>query len=118
MGVQCETCDRIFGSYEAAEQHMNALDHWDSYQCDTCDRVFGSSHAVEQHMDALSHWGDGYNYECGLCGDYFSSESDRYDHEIEECYYCSDCDREFYSEQAIQQVRICTQPATRPGRPL
>jgi DNA-directed RNA polymerase subunit RPC12/RpoP len=59
---ECETCGKEFRSEHAANQHMDALDHWaatddqDEYLCETCEKPFTSQNAVEQHMTALGHW--------------------------------------------------------------
>ena len=36
---ECDTCTRTFSSLRAAEQHMNALGHWEHY-CAQCKRSF------------------------------------------------------------------------------
>jgi hypothetical protein len=54
---ECKTCDREFGSQQAAIQHMDALNHWGPrYECDTCDREFFTQRSADQHMDDKGHW--------------------------------------------------------------
>jgi len=74
------------------------------YQCETCPRRFGSPHAVEQHMDALGHWFyDGIECREG-CGEWFDNESDRVGHEIEDHFWCGDCDWYFQNANNARQV--------------
>lgn len=106
----CGTCWRDFGSYSAREQHLNACHHYaPRYECDTCSRYFGSRAAVSQHMDALDHWEDDDDlpYQCdeSYCFDRFETEEELNEHNIEEHWYCDECDRYFDSRSNIRQVK-------------
>lgn len=72
--AECKTCDRQFRSQRAAEQHMNALNHWPRYECETCTREFDSDAARDQHMRAQKHF-------------------ER---------YCPDCDRHFTNANCLR----------------
>lgn len=86
----CDTCDKTFGSFNAANAHMTAKGHRavsaasseyssefsseaspEDFECETCDSTFGSERAAEQHMDAKGHWA---NY-CQPCGQKFQSQN-------------------------------------------
>ncbi|KAK1961225.1 hypothetical protein LY78DRAFT_741036 [Colletotrichum sublineola] len=111
MTFTCGTCWREFpAGWHSREQHLNATGHQAPFhECDTCDRFFGSSQAVEQHMNALDHWasdasdGDAEQFECDDCSDCFSDEDDLREHEVEDHYYCDPCDRYFQSYSNIRQ---------------
>lgn len=99
MSHACETCDREFGSWVAARQHMDALDHWDDedeFECDKCDRTFTTQAGCNQHMTALGHW---YTDICDTCERRFVNKQaaeqhmDALDHRASP--YCSSCDRYF-----------------------
>lgn len=68
-------------------------------------------------MDAKNHWGSddddgsssgsetsGEGYWCELCDYFFDDEDDRDDHEIEDHFYCRDCDRDFWSRNGIRNA--------------
>lgn len=74
---ECDKCDRIFSSWNACRQHMNALDHWGTDECSTCSRRFVDRHASEQHMDALGHRSSHY---CSSCERHFKNPSDLFQH--------------------------------------
>lgn len=109
---ECETCDREFGSQQAAIQHMNALDHWaPRYECDTCDREFFTQRSAEQHMDATGHREP--LFECETCNRRFHTQMsadqhmDALDHYKR--HYCHDCNRSFQDENALRMVCcLCT----------
>lgn len=70
----CDTCDRVFATWSASVQHMDALHHWeDNFECDKCDLTFNTYSAVEQHMDALNHR-KGY-IKCETCSCTFRSQA-------------------------------------------
>jgi len=59
-----EICDRCFGSWDAARQHMDALYRWDDeddFECDKCDRTFTTQDGCNQHMTAPNHWFDAFD---------------------------------------------------------
>ncbi|KAK1585442.1 uncharacterized protein LY79DRAFT_268288 [Colletotrichum navitas] len=111
MPFTCGTCWREFpAGWHSREQHLNATGHQvPSNECDTCDRFFGSSQAVQQHMNALNHWAsdvsddDGPVFECDDCYDCFSDEDDLREHEVQDHYYCDPCDRYFQNHNNIRQ---------------
>ncbi|KAH0293417.1 hypothetical protein M436DRAFT_77626 [Aureobasidium namibiae CBS 147.97] len=99
MSYACETCDRCFGSWNAARQHMDALDHWDDedeFECDKCDRTFTTQAGCNQHMTALSHW---YTDTCETCERRFVNKHaaeqhmDALNHHA--LPYCTSCERHF-----------------------
>ncbi|KAH8621607.1 zinc finger protein [Alternaria alternata] len=106
---KCETCDREFGSQQAAIQHMDALDHWGPrFECDTCDREFFTQHSAEQHMDDTGHWE--LPYECETCGRRFHSESSANQHmsalNHHKQHYCRDCTKTFRNENALKMAAL------------
>ncbi|KAI1345021.1 hypothetical protein F5Y15DRAFT_410705 [Xylariaceae sp. FL0016] len=99
MAWTCGSCERVFGSERAREQHMDALGHVaDSFECDTCTRCFGSSGAARQHMNVCNHFG----HECYICDETWPTREDREAHEAEEHFYCADCDRTFQNYNNIK----------------
>lgn len=40
---ECETCDRVFGSLEGVNRHMQVKEHWSNY-CQSCHRRFETEH--------------------------------------------------------------------------
>ncbi|RAR15528.1 zinc finger protein [Stemphylium lycopersici] len=104
---KCETCDREFGSQQAAIQHMDALDHWGPrFECDTCDREFFTQHSAEQHMDDTGHWE--LQYECETCDRRFHSEPSANQHmsalKHHKQHYCRDCAKTFRNENALKML--------------
>ncbi|KAF2477940.1 uncharacterized protein BDR25DRAFT_299678 [Lindgomyces ingoldianus] len=103
--TECETCDREFGSQQAAIQHMNALGHWGSrYECDTCDRQFFTQRSADQHMDDTGHREP--QFECETCDKRFYTQMSANQH-MDACdhrrrYYCHDCSKTFQSENALK----------------
>lgn len=102
---ECETCDREFGSQQAAIQHMDALDHWGPrFGCDACDREFFTQRSAEQHMDDTGHWEP--QFECEVCDKRFRSELSANQHmsalDHYKQYYCRDCAKSFRNENALR----------------
>lgn len=102
---ECETCDREFGSQQAAIQHMDALNHWaPRFECDTCDREFFTQRSADQHMDATRHWEP--QFECETCDKRFCSQLSANQHMSAlnhyERHYCYDCAKTFQSENALR----------------
>lgn len=92
---------------------MNAVGHCPpDFECDTCDRYFGSEQAVNQHMNAMEHWAESSEFseseepelECDDCEDTFYDEDDLRDHETKKHFYCDPCDRYFQDYNSINQV--------------
>ncbi|KAM0330661.1 hypothetical protein ACHAQA_003612 [Verticillium albo-atrum] len=80
----CGDCGRVFTSFQARAQHMNALGHdIPDNECDTCDRYFGSREAVFQHMNAFDHWRREIfqDARCNFCGGLFGDEEEVEKHE-------------------------------------
>ena len=76
---ECETCTREFNSQHAANQHMNALDHWaPTFDCETCDRIFFSQYAANQHMNDMGHWSP--RFECETCNSEFYTQQSANQH--------------------------------------
>ncbi|KAH8681285.1 hypothetical protein BX600DRAFT_17251 [Xylariales sp. PMI_506] len=74
------------------------------YQCDVCGRSFSSGHARYQHQNATNHWPRVEKYKCRAnCGGAFPSTSDRDNHEIKSCHFCSSCDRHCMNDNNIRQ---------------
>ncbi|KAF2843862.1 hypothetical protein T440DRAFT_494311 [Plenodomus tracheiphilus IPT5] len=99
---ECETCDREFGSHQAAIQHMDALDHWGPrFGCDACDREFFTQRSAEQHMDDTGHWEPQFE-----CETRFRSESSANQHmsalDHYKQYHCRDCAKSFRNENALR----------------
>ena len=99
MSHACETCDCWFGSWDAARQHMDALDHWedeDEFECDKCDRTFTTQPGCNQHMTALGHW---FTDTCETCERRFvdkhaaEQHMDALNHHA--LPYCTSCERHF-----------------------
>ncbi|KAG9188923.1 hypothetical protein G6011_07628 [Alternaria panax] len=104
---ECETCDREFGSQQAAIQHMDALDHWGPrFGCDACDREFFTQRSAEQHMDDTGHWEP--QFECETCDKRFHTQRSVEQHmddtgHWEPQFECETCDRRFRSESSANQ---------------
>lgn len=79
-GTHCDTCDRTFVHYRAAEEHRDALGHW---ECEVCWDLFDDEDDAEQHMEDTDH------------------RSER---------YCFDCDRAFRNVNNYQQVSSSRPP--------
>lgn len=70
-----------------------------SYDCTWCKRRFHSVHAQWQHKYDKNH----FDYECNCCDETYEIEKECVDHEIEDHYYCSECNRTFRNRSNIQQ---------------
>jgi hypothetical protein len=106
---ECETCDREFGSQQAAIQHMNALNHWGPrYECDTCVREFFTQRSADQHMDDTGHWKP--QFECENCNKKFYTQLSANQHmdalNHHEGHDCYDCSISFQSRNALKMVRF------------
>lgn len=57
MALNCEDCDRSFGTRRALQQHLrDSPAHAVTFDCDECDRAFDAEQALQQHLrDLLSH---------------------------------------------------------------
>jgi hypothetical protein len=104
---ECETCDREFGSQQAAIQHMDALNHWGPrYECDTCDRDFFTQRSADQHMDDKGHWEP--QFECESCNKKFHTQLSADQHmdarNHHKRHHCHDCSKSFQNENALRMV--------------
>lgn len=59
---ECDTCMRTFNSMRAAEQHMNALGHWQHY-CAPCQRRLDNGNSLRMVSLLFSHYTLPYPYE-------------------------------------------------------
>ena len=104
-GFFCETCDRKFNSKNAANQHMDARDHWaPRFGCQTCDREFHSKHAASQHMDAKDHWAP--TFPCEACDREFNSQNAASQHMDDKDHWSfprETYNREFNSQIVVNQ---------------
>ncbi|KAF2433381.1 putative zinc finger protein [Tothia fuscella] len=64
MSYECETCTKCFGSQHAADQHMEAVEHW-PYKCEACDFTYATPQAARVHMDNKNHWRVHFCHPCG-----------------------------------------------------
>ncbi|KAI1136434.1 hypothetical protein F5Y05DRAFT_415203 [Hypoxylon sp. FL0543] len=97
--VNCGTCGRKFETVQARQQHMDAVGHSSlKFGCVTCSKSFASTGAARDHMDAKNHWG----YDCKRCDETFPTKEEVKEHEIEDHYFCDDCDRQFNDYNAIK----------------
>lgn len=63
---ECIDCDRYFGSQQAVNQHMDALDHWGGYPCDDCSDTFSDEKNLREHEEVK-------HFYCSPCDQYFQS---------------------------------------------
>ncbi|KAI0121923.1 hypothetical protein F4814DRAFT_194350 [Daldinia grandis] len=95
----CGTCEREFVTWRSREQHMDALDHsTPEHECDKCSRFFNSRSAAVNHMNVKNHW----FHECSICNETRPTDDQVKEHEIEEHFYCADCDRTFNTYNNIK----------------
>lgn len=100
--ANCETCDKWFASERAAEQHMDAKNHW-GYECETCELTFPSEEDADDHMDEEDHYG----VECDTCDKDFNSQHAVVQHMIAVDHSQSDMSRDMVrldSEHSIYQT--------------
>lgn len=100
---ECGSCWKSFpAGWTARENHCRSTGHSrPTFECDSCHRNFGSETARFQHMDATNH----FDHECSICDETWPTASERKTHEIEEHFYCLDCNRSFQNLNNIQMVR-------------
>lgn len=119
----CDECDRAFSSPDSLEQHKR--DTHASFECRHCSRAFRSIEARNQHVDAVHPMlpchkcskkfrspstleqhqrHDHPSIKCSICGLEFSSSVMRDTHETAAHFYpCTQCDRDFKSDDALRQ---------------
>ncbi|OJJ43192.1 hypothetical protein ASPZODRAFT_74616 [Penicilliopsis zonata CBS 506.65] len=94
---ECQTCNKLFRSHRASQQHMNDLNHWaPRYDCETCSRDFPTQNAANQHMNALNHWRP--TVPCETCSTMWHTQAQADQHMRHAGHYknyCSACDRRF-----------------------
>ncbi|KAB5540315.1 hypothetical protein GE09DRAFT_1245347 [Coniochaeta sp. 2T2.1] len=97
----CGTCWKTFpAGWKARDNHCDATGHQiPRFECDRCERYFASESAREAHMWAKNH----FDLECNICDETWPNEEDVKEHEVEEHFYCADCDRTFMNLNNIQQ---------------
>ncbi|SMR53152.1 unnamed protein product [Zymoseptoria tritici ST99CH_1E4] len=103
---ECDTCNRYFGSQAAANQHMNALNHWTpTYECETCSNEYYDEEDCWEHMDDEQHWGP--RIECEACNAMFHSHQDARRHMDSlnhwRTHWCRSCQRGF---QNLNNLRM------------
>ncbi|OAL48484.1 hypothetical protein IQ07DRAFT_543416 [Pyrenochaeta sp. DS3sAY3a] len=101
---ECETCTRDFGSQQAANQHMDALGHWEPrIECDSCYATFPTQEQVDDHMDDYDHWLR--RFECETCTSRFKTQNACNQHMNATDHWaptfdCETCTRTFASQNA------------------
>lgn len=99
MSYLCGTCGRTFpAGWKARQQHCDATGHSPPpYECSSCPRWFNSDLACRQHMSNRNH----FPYQCELCDETWPSEEELQDHEVQDHFYCANCDRDFNTLNGI-----------------
>lgn len=96
-------CNREFGDWHAARQHMNAVGHW---ECESCNLEFWSQEGASDHMEKYGHRRP--TFECEACNNTYATlgAAKRHMHERGHWrqHWCSDCERGFESEQNLKAV--------------
>lgn len=115
---ECETCGKAFpAGGHARDQHCEDTGHCSpEFECPSCPRWFNSEQACEQHIDATGHYWETWDsdgYGCRCCMDTWATEMDRDDHEQEDHFYCSECDRFFDSYYSLDQASLSRRPPNR-----
>lgn len=107
MVYTCGTCWKEFpAGWNAREQHCDALGHdAPNFECDECDEYFDNDNQKQYHMRNYCYSDDEDDVECGVCDFLFDDEEACADHEIENHFYCSECERFFKNYLNIKQVR-------------
>ncbi|ROW13248.1 hypothetical protein VPNG_04825 [Cytospora leucostoma] len=97
---ECGSCDREFpAGLHARENHCRSTGHArPRFECDSCCRWFNSEKARWQHMSDTNH----FAYECSQCNETYPTTEEVTEHEIDDHYYCADCDRFFMNRNNIR----------------
>ncbi|RDA94279.1 hypothetical protein CP533_0570, partial [Ophiocordyceps camponoti-saundersi (nom. inval.)] len=100
---ECGTCGKEFPEgREARWDHCSWAGHsWPDNECDSCHRYFSTWSACAQHMNDTAHW-QRIIYDCQICDERFSSESDLTEHHHDMHNYCSDCERTFRNPNCLR----------------
>lgn len=105
---ECGDCGKAFAAgFQARENHCRSTGHLaPRFECDSCDVYFRTDTARCQHMDAKGHWCDQEDevFECHICPYLYNEEDDCREHEVNNHYYCADCDRSFQNLNNIKMV--------------
>ncbi|KAK0732129.1 hypothetical protein B0H67DRAFT_94285 [Lasiosphaeris hirsuta] len=123
---ECGTCRKAFpAGSRARDNHCRSTGHeWPDLECNTCDRCFGSENARLQHMRHLNHFGgqqqeeedddddddddddndddEEEDEECFVCMHSSPTEEDIKNHEVIVHHYCRDCNRQFENHNNIR----------------
>lgn len=92
----CDTCDKVFRSVQAADQHMDAVGHWAEDEnmnawgypkCSVCNRQFTTLDGLCQHKNALGHWdatqlNKDRDFRCGVCSRVCATEIGLRQHKV------------------------------------
>ncbi|KAK1657141.1 hypothetical protein BDP55DRAFT_37974 [Colletotrichum godetiae] len=112
MNFTCVTRLQTWPSWMSRDQHVAAKSHQaPEFECDTCDRYCNSRQAIEQHMAALDHWADSSSDELEFycdydsCSEVLDDEDALREHEVEEHFYCNQCERAFQDLNSIKMHR-------------
>jgi hypothetical protein len=104
MYDECGTCNREFGSSQAARQHMDAVGH--IWACDFCDNSYYFEHHLEEHKEDEGHYGAKYN--CEACNEWFRTFAHAKRHMNQENHWtqwsCQDCNKGFENENNLHAV--------------
>ncbi|ROW09438.1 hypothetical protein VMCG_02207 [Cytospora schulzeri] len=97
---ECGSCGKVFpAGFQARENHCRSTGHSPpTFECDRCHRWFNSENARWQHMDSLNH----FAHECSQCDETYPTEEEVEEHEIDDHYYCANCDRTFMNYNNIK----------------
>ncbi|KAI0100271.1 hypothetical protein GGR51DRAFT_358644 [Nemania sp. FL0031] len=102
MAWECDACYRTFGSYRALTQHQVAVGHEEEdpfkFKCQRCSYTFRTQYAADEHMDMNNH----YKHRCSCCTTTLPTEAEIKEHEVEDHYWCSDCERGFQNYNNIK----------------
>lgn len=102
---ECGTCGKGFpAGWRARDNHCRATGHdWPDFECDKCDACFRNERARWNHMVNMGHLGDNTEvWECEQCYHQEPTEAAIKDHEVEEHFWCRDCQRIFQNHNNIK----------------
>lgn len=99
---ECGCCGKEFrAGQEARERHCHSKGHArPRFECDTCCRWFRSEGARRRHMVDCNHFAK----ICSQCDATYLTEEEVKEHEIDDHYYCAECDRVFNNGNNIKMV--------------
>lgn len=104
--ADCETCYRTFNSWSAANQHMNALNHWKVHECETCNYSSIHEDEVDSHMNRYNHWAP--TFDCEACNTKFHTQQQARTHMDNNNHWrlnwCNLCKRGFQNANNLRMV--------------